>query len=260
MLCCYHNNWCGLCCCWDFFLFTIGKSEKESKSYCLLGWVFKWSLQKQAIRGRLCLWYGVAEAQGSQFKLGWFAGNTEQHVLPGGVLWDLFSPEEKGNNLSEKHLPNPSPALVKKHCLSSPTSGESHRVPMCSPMCFGRLLHPECFPRTAIAVLSPSVTCVCSLPLWFISPERCTEIELHGSKKPQNQRSSVMWWWRVWVAVLRIKGSVAHLHSFLLCKELNLYVLFTYVLHLCISFLWTQIKTGTYLADCTFLWASFIQY
>lgn len=70
MLCCYHNNWCGLCCCWEFFLFKIGKTEEESKSSYLLGWVLKWNLQKQAIRDRLCLWYGVAEGQGNQFKLG----------------------------------------------------------------------------------------------------------------------------------------------------------------------------------------------
>lgn len=147
MLCCYHNNWCGLCCCCEFFLFKIGKSEDESKSYCLLGWFLKWSLQKQAIKDRLCLWYGVAEAQRRQFKLGLFTGSTEQRVLPGGLLWDLFSPEEKGNKLSEKHLPNPSPALVKKHYLSSPLSVESSFVPTCFPVCFGRLLHPEYFPR-----------------------------------------------------------------------------------------------------------------
>lgn len=148
-----------------FFFFKTGKSEEESKSYHLLGCVLKWSLQKQAVRDRLCLWNGVADAQGSQFKLGWFAGNTEQPVLSGGVLWDLFNPKKKGNKLSEKHLSNPSPALVEKHYLSvrrSLMSVESCQVPTCA---LGDFYTLNIFPEQLQLF---------SLPVWIISAERCT--------------------------------------------------------------------------------------
>lgn len=69
------------------FFFSLKLARVRKRAVIASPWVgFKVEFREAGYRDRLCLWYGVAEAQGSQFTLGWCGGNTEQHVLPGGVL------------------------------------------------------------------------------------------------------------------------------------------------------------------------------
>ena len=141
------------------------------------------------------------------------------------MLWDHFNTEEKGDKLSEKHLPNPFPALVKKCYPPSLPRGESCRVPMCA---LRDLYTLNIFPEQLQLF---------SLPVWLTSAGRCTETGLKKIKiKNISELLCHLVMESVSSCVLRIKGSATHLHYSLPCKELSL-LLFIY---LCISFLQTQ--------------------
>lgn len=144
------------------------------------------------------------------------------------MIWDCFSLQEKGDKLSEKHLPNPFPALVKKCYPSSLLRGES-----CQVRALGDLYTLNIFPEQLQLF---------SLPVWLTSASRCTETGLHGLKKIEIKNMSELLCHLVMESmsgsVLRIKGSATHLHHSLPCKELNLFLF----IYLCISFLQTQNK------------------